>query len=57
MTTYTLIFWTVTTVNSWGFSAEVLQHRTVEYRSYHECLATVEAVKPKAWRCVRKEFI
>lgn len=55
MTTYTLVFWTITTVNSWGFSAEVLQKRTYEYRSYQECLNTVEALKPKAWTCIRRE--
>jgi hypothetical protein len=57
MTTYTLIFWTVTTVNAWGHPTQVLQKRTFEYPTLQQCYGTVEAIKPKAWTCIRREAI
>lgn len=55
MTTYLLTFWVVATTTHWGFSAEVLQYRTVELKTYQDCLNMVENVKPKTWRCTKRE--
>jgi hypothetical protein len=57
MTLYTLIFWAISTQTVFGHPTNVLQYRTIEYRSQAECLGAVITVKPLAFRCIRKEAI